>query len=346
MKKITLLLLGATCALSAGAQIRLGDGQLSGSFETNSIYYVDDAKMTDVAGYAVPEDRFGSNNYLKLDYRLGRFSAGIQAEWYPQVLQGYENKLDGFGLPEKYLAWTDRHWSITLGDFYEQCGSGLVLRAWEDRALGFNNSLGGGRVTFDIGEVLQGKALFGFPRYYMEGFDSYSSTQVAAGDLSLSLSNALGWKGHSFALEGSLVNRHESGHPADYTEEVPVQFIQFTVEENHPWAGSKIRDILLPPETLLVQIQRDEKDVTPNGDTVLVPGDTLILSAKAPGDVDGVRLIEIELDGSHKWVGKSLSRIHLGKGKLVVMIQRGEELIIPNGNTVFAPGDTIVIKER
>ena len=72
----------------------------------------------------------------------------------------------------------------------------------------------------------------------------------------------------------------------------------------------------------------------------------MILSAKAPGDVDGVRLIEIELDGSHKWVGKSLSRIHLGKGKLVVMIQRGEELIIPNGNTVFAPGDTIVIKER
>ena len=132
----------------------------------------------------------------------------------------------------------------------------------------------------------------------------------------------------------------------DYTEEVPVQFIQFTVEENHPWAGSKIKDILLPPETLLVQIQRDEKDVTPNGDTVLVPGDTLILSAKAPGDVDGVRLIEIELDGSHKWVGKSLSRIHLGKGKLVVMIQRGEELIIPNGNTVFAPGDKIVIKER
>lgn len=43
---------------------------------------------------------------------------------------------------------------------------------------------------------------------------------------------------------------------------------------------------------------------------------------------------------------QSLSRIHLGKGKLVVMIQRGEELIIPNGNTVFAPGDTIVIKER
>jgi len=69
-------------------------------------------------------------------------------------------------------------------------------------------------------------------------------------------------------------------------------------------------------------------------------------NTKCMVEVGGVRLIEIELDGSHKWVGKSLSRIHLGKGKLVVMIQRGEELIIPNGNTVFAPGDTIVIKER
>lgn len=201
---------------SLGVAPKRNWGHLSGSFETNTIYYRDDTKT----GAKAPEDNYGSNNYLKLDYRLGRFSAGIQAEWYPQVLQGYENKLDGFGLPEKYLAWTDRHWSVTLGDFYEQFGSGLVLRAWEDRALGFNNSLGGGRVTFDIGEVLQGKALFGFPRYYMEGFDSYSSTQVAAGDLSLSLSNALGWKEHSFALEGSLVNRHESGHPADYTEEV------------------------------------------------------------------------------------------------------------------------------
>lgn len=132
----------------------------------------------------------------------------------------------------------------------------------------------------------------------------------------------------------------------DYTEEVPVQFIQFTVEENHPWAGSKIKDILLPPETLLVQIQRDEKRCDAKRRHCACAGRYIDSQCKAPGDVDGVRLIEIELDGSHKWVGKSLSQIHLGKGKLVVMIQRGEELIIPNGNTVFAPGDTIVIKER
>lgn len=49
---------------------------------------------------------------------------------------------------------------------------------------------------------------------------------------------------------------------SDYTEEVPVQFIEFRVKKNHPWAGSMVKDILLPPETLLVQIRRkDSKEM-------------------------------------------------------------------------------------
>lgn len=42
MKRFLTLLLAAGCTVAAQAQIRLGDGQLTGSFETNTIYYVDD----------------------------------------------------------------------------------------------------------------------------------------------------------------------------------------------------------------------------------------------------------------------------------------------------------------
>lgn len=48
-------------------------GHLSGSFETNTIYYVEDSKT----GAVVPHNSYGSNNFLKLDYQLGRFSAGV-----------------------------------------------------------------------------------------------------------------------------------------------------------------------------------------------------------------------------------------------------------------------------
>ncbi len=58
----------ATCALgqSAGQALGQGAGRLSGSFETNSIWYFPDRTAT-------PSDRFGSNNYMKLDYSQGNF---------------------------------------------------------------------------------------------------------------------------------------------------------------------------------------------------------------------------------------------------------------------------------
>ena len=121
----------------------MGEAQvhtLSGSIESNSLLDLSPA--------------FYSNNYLKLDYSYGRFSAGIQAEYYPNPLPGYDAGLKGIGLPGKYIAWTDTYWNITAGDFYDQFGTGIIFRSWEDRNLGWNNSLGGGRVGFSTpGEV-------------------------------------------------------------------------------------------------------------------------------------------------------------------------------------------------
>lgn len=193
-------------------------GHLSGSFETNTIYYVEDSTL----GAVVPHNSYGSNNFLKLDYQLGRFSAGVQLEYYPHPLvgtpmQGYEYVMEGFSinnLTEKYISWTDRNYSVTVGDFYEQFGSGLILRAWEDRALGFNNSLGGARVTFNIKDIVEGKVLYAFPRFNL----GYLSTQIAGGDLSFSLSNAIGLLDHRLSLEGSIVNRHFKNLPSWYTE--------------------------------------------------------------------------------------------------------------------------------
>ena len=193
-------------------------GHLSGSFETNTIYYVEDSKT----GAVVPHNSYGSNNFLKLDYQLGRFSAGVQLEYYPHPLvgtpmQGYEYVMEGFSinnLTEKYISWTDRNYSVTVGDFYEQFGSGLILRAWEDRALGCNNSLGGARVTFNIKDIVEGKVLYAFPRFNL----GYLSTQIAGGDLSFSLSNAIGLLDHRLSLEGSIVNRHFKNLPSWYTE--------------------------------------------------------------------------------------------------------------------------------
>lgn len=131
----------------------------------------------------------------------------------------------------------------------------------------------------------------------------------------------------------------------DYTEEVPVQFIQFSVKGSHPWAGSLVKDILLPPETLLVQVKKESGAITPDGNTKIEAGDVLILSAKAPEMEKGVLLTELELNKGNKWIGKRVSNIHLEPGKLVVMIQRSGDIVIPNGRTVLKESDILVLKE-
>lgn len=69
----------------------------------------------------------------------------------------------------------------------------------------------------------------------------------------------------------------------------------------------------------------------------------LILSATTPDQVEGVTLVEIPIAEESKYAGKLLSEIKKKQNELVIMIQRGEQIIIPNGNVRLEAGDLLVI---
>ena len=75
-------------------------GYLTGSFKSTSNYYHEDAKTN----ATVPDGKFGSNNYVKLDYYNNRFSAGVQMEAYAPVLVGYSHELKGINLTNYYVS--------------------------------------------------------------------------------------------------------------------------------------------------------------------------------------------------------------------------------------------------
>ena len=187
---------------SENSENDIDKGYVTGSFETTSVYYNEDVKTSAM----VPDGLFGSNNYLKLDYYNNRFSAGVQMEGYSPVLVGYSSDLKGIGLTNYYVSWKDERFSLTAGSFYEQFGSGLLFRSWEDRALGLNNAVMGARVTYSYEDILNFKALWGAPRFGMK----FSGTQVRGGDLSFVLSNAIGLDNTYIALEGSVLDRYEA----------------------------------------------------------------------------------------------------------------------------------------
>lgn len=64
----------------------------------------------------------------------------------------------------------------------------------------------------------------------------------------------------------------------DIEDESYNQLLEFTITKKHKWANKKIMDSEIPKDILIVMIKRGKDIVVPNGQTVLLPNDTIILS--------------------------------------------------------------------
>jgi hypothetical protein len=181
-------------------------GSFSAGLETNSTYYFNDEK----AGAIAPDGRLGSNNYLKMDYSWKGFYAGMQLEGYLPPLLGY---FSGTGLQASlftrhdiYAGYNAGGWDIRLGSLYEQFGSGLLFRTYEDRTLGINSAIQGVKVGYTFGDFLTVKAIYGRTRDVREYTDAF----VSGADLSFSISRVAKWENFDWTLEGSVLDKYEA----------------------------------------------------------------------------------------------------------------------------------------
>lgn len=133
----------------------------------------------------------------------------------------------------------------------------------------------------------------------------------------------------------------------DYTEQKELQLMQLLLDSGNAWVGMAVRDLDLPPDTMLVIIQRGENSVIPRGDTILMAGDTVVLTAGYYGKLRlTVPLCEVRITAEHPWNGKTLAELSLPKEELVVLIRRGTESIIPLGDTEICDGNILVKYEN
>lgn len=134
--------------------------------ESNAQYYVDDK----VTGDFTESNRFRSNNYFKTEYKIQKFTFGVQLESYaPKSLLNYSPQFDKMLNLGLYFAnYTDEKLDVSLGHFFEQLGSGLILRAYEDRQLGINNAIRGVKIAYKPTENVSFMGFYGNQRI---GFD-------------------------------------------------------------------------------------------------------------------------------------------------------------------------------
>ncbi|MCO6147953.1 DUF6029 family protein [Flavobacterium sp. NRK1] len=206
MKKLLLLLLplaaGSLYAQENDTIEKKDYGRIYGGFESNAQWYLNDKGR----GLNHPEDPVRSNNYLLLNYQLKGFSAGIQVEAYePNALLNYNPGFKGTNIGTYYASYKTSKLELTAGYFYEQFGSGMLLRAWEDRALGINTALRGGRIVFRPNDNIRLTALYGRQR---TGFD-VSHGDIYGFDSDFNLSTLFKFEESDLSFGASYVGRYE-----------------------------------------------------------------------------------------------------------------------------------------
>lgn len=89
--------------------------------------------------------------------------------------------------------------------------------------------------------------------------------------------------------------------------------------------------------------------LVPNGSTVILPGDTLVLSGNTLANFEyykegkSTNLVEISVNSDSSIANKSIKDSNINKDILIVMIKRNDKVIVPNGNTVIKPKDILVV---
>jgi len=203
--------------ISAVAFGQLED-QSSGSVTGNVQMLWQSYSEDPIIGAIVPPEKTGFNAYGNLIYNQGGFSAGMRYESYLSAVLGFPGRFKGSGIGYRYARYADPTGKVdfTVGNFYEQFGSGIVLRAYEERALGIDNALDGVRLILRPVNGIEIKALYGMQRLDFDSRLINGPGTVRALDGTIDFNSLLESKGGldwdtKIMLGGSFVSKFQSG---------------------------------------------------------------------------------------------------------------------------------------
>ncbi len=186
---------------------------LQGSLQADVLFPEED----DAIQSGVYKDKVLANAYLSLNLQSTYVKAGGRLEYLDHPLPGFEPDFQGWGVPYFYVTGKFKKMALTIGDFYDQFGSGFIFRTYEERSLGIDNSLRGAHLAVDCVEGVRIRALGGKQRYYWDHNDSY----IWGGDVEVNLDQWISkLREHQtyLLLGGSYVGKHEK----DQLIQVPV----------------------------------------------------------------------------------------------------------------------------
>ena len=200
------------------AQENRGGVTLSGSIQSDILIPQKDEQI----GTTNEKDWGLTNTYAEMNLHSPHINAGARFEYLEHPLPGYEKDLKGWGVPNVYVKGHYKDIELTVGSFYEQFGSGFILRTYEERSLGIDNSLLGGRIIVKPLKGTSIKVLSGRQRRYWK----WNKAWVSGADVEVNInewSPSMQRTNTTLTLGASWTNKQEKNSPdifADATHKI------------------------------------------------------------------------------------------------------------------------------
>lgn len=205
IKHIITTVAAAIAVGTATAQDDNNTVTLHGSIHSDITMPEDDKK---IGTEHVSEDVL-TNTYVDLNLTSKHVDAGARLEYLEHPLQGFEPDFRGWGVPHVYVKAKAPGVEVTMGDYYEQFGSGFILRTYEERSLGIDNSLRGMRIKLDAIKGINIKALAGLQRRY---WDWDTKSVIYGADMEVNIDEyfkSMSDNGTTWMVGGSWVMKNE-----------------------------------------------------------------------------------------------------------------------------------------
>ncbi len=147
---------------------------LSGSLQANGNFYIRDSAIGAANIPQYDHQLVGADAWLTLNYNSSGYDIGVRFDVYQnsQLLNPRES-YSASGIGRFYLKKRVDKLTIYGGYIYDQVGSGIIFRSYEDRPLGIDNALVGLNLDYQITENWHAKVFSGRQK---RQFDAYKST--------------------------------------------------------------------------------------------------------------------------------------------------------------------------
>ena len=163
MKPITIIAALALAAVPFAASAQK-DVTVHGSIQSDILFPEEDYTI----GTEKYKDKVLTNTYADVGVYSKYIDGGLRFEYLEHPLPGFEPDFKGWGVPNIYVKGKYKGFELTAGDFYEQFGSGFILRTYEERSLGVDNSIRGGRLKINALRGFRFTALGGVQRRFWD----------------------------------------------------------------------------------------------------------------------------------------------------------------------------------